>query len=398
MADGQTLSLRDQLQDSFDQLSAAEPPAPEAAATEAAPPPAEAPAEPPPEAGPARGPDGKFLPKDPASTEAGAQAAAPPVEPSPPAAPAAAEAPSEPIRIPPSLPAALKAKFATLDPDVQQGFVALEESVQKAKAEWGPKGQRLNRYDEIIGPHVDRWRMNGLDEFSGVQSLIAAQSLLDRDPLGGIAQIARSYGLTPAHIAQAFGLNGQTSAPQPGQEGQPAPTANPDFQAALQQAVAPLQQGFQTLQQQQQQFFQAQQAAQIADAQRAIDAFAADPANMYFNDVQDALADIFARMPPDGRPHGERLKEAYDRAVWADPTIRPLLIDAQANARAAEEARKAAEAKAATEKAARDKAEAARRAGGSVTGSPAVGAGPPQGASRSLREDLQAAWQSQQGV
>jgi hypothetical protein len=398
MADGQTLSLRDQLQADYDTLSGAPEPTPapepviEGTATLVAEANAEQPAA---EAAPAatgspdRDEHGRFKPKaetPPAETGATAQPQAPEsVELAQP------EPQSEAIRVPPSLPAAVKAKFASLDPDVQQGFVALESSVQKAKAEWEGKGQRLNRYDEIIGPQLDRWRMNGLDEYSGVQSLIAAQSLLDRDPLGGIAQIARSYGLTPAHIAHAFGLS-QTSAPAPAADGTSPATANPDFQAALHAAVAPLQQGFQTLQQQLQQSQQAEQAAKIATAQREIEAFSADPANMYFDNVSDAVVALIAQDRQNGGSMS--LKDAYDRAVWADPTIRPHLQQAEITARAAEEARKAGEAKAAAEKAAQQKAQAANRAAGSVTGSPTPGAGPPAGASRPLREELAANYQA----
>lgn len=407
MADGQTLSLRDQLAAARDEIVARDetPPAGETAteaqgatgaetgAAEAATPepattdePAEAGERP-------RGPDGKFLPKDTGPAVEGAQAAAPPADPAPSAAPAGQEAPSEPIRVPPSLPAPLKAKFAGLDPDVQAGFVALEESVQKAKAEWGPKGQRLNRFDEIIGPHADRWRMAGLDEFSGIQSLIAAQSVLDQDPVRGLREIARSYNLSAAHIAQAFGLT-QTSAPTPGQEGQPTPTAAPDFERVLQPILAPMVQQVQTLQQQLNQSRQADEAAKIAQAQREIDAFTADPANMYFDNVADAVGAIIAQ---DRQAGGSMsLKEAYERAIWADPTIRPLLLDGQAKAAAAEDARKASEAKAAAEKAAREKAQAASKAAGSVTGSPTPGASPPQGASRNLRAELQAAYEAQQ--
>lgn len=409
MADGQSLSLRDQLSAVRDEIvardetpaaggeTATEAPAPapgEAAAAETATPePGKTT-----DAAPSsqdRDEHGRFKPKTDAPAPDGATTQPPAATES--AATAAPEPQTETTRVPHSLPAAVKAKFATLDPDVRSAFVALEDSVQTAKAEWGPKGQRLNRFDEIIGPHVDRWRVAGLDEYSGVQSLIAAQSMLDRDPVSGILQIARSYNLTPAHLAQAFGLS-QTTAAGPGTEGQPAPTATPDLQGALQSALTPVLQQVQTLQQQWQQDRQGQEAARIADAQRAIDAFAADPANMYFGNVESALADIFARMPPDGRPHAERLKDAYERAIWADPTIRPLLQKAQADASASEAARQAAEAKAAADKAARDKAQAANRAAGSVTGSPSGGAGPTGGGpARSLREELEAARQQVSG-
>lgn len=404
MADGQTLSLRDELQAASDALTREDPVIEGAATLVAETTPPEAPAAPETPAEPteasgerARGPDGKFLPKEPGQTEEGATAQ-PPVQAQTPesAAPAPTEPQTEAIRVPPSLPAAVKAKFAKLDPDVREAFVSLEGSVQTAKAEWAAKGQRLNRFDEIIGPRIARWQMNGVDEFQGVQMLLAAQDILDRDPVQGLVQVARSYGVTPAHLAQAFGLT-QTSAQAPAADGTSAPaTATPDLTGVLQQHLAPVLQQVQTLQQQLAQSQQADQAVKLATAQREIDAFAADPANMYFDNVQDAVVAIIAQDRQNGGSMS--LKEAYDRAVWADPTVRPHLIQAQQETAAQEAARKAAEAKAAATLAAQAKAQAARNAGGSVTGSPSPGASAPAGAPRPLREELQANWQAQQGV
>jgi hypothetical protein len=408
-------SLRDELQASMDTLSAepevgaAPAPAPEPApidppAASAEPAPAAEPAKADADDGKRRGPDGKFLPKTdtPPTAESAPAAAAPPAgeQPQPETAkPASTEPAPQTTRVPPSLPAAIKAKFGNLDPDVQQAFVALEETVQTAKAEWTQKGQRLNRYDEIIGPHADRWRVAGMDEFSGIQSLIAAQSLLDRNPVDGIGHIARSYGLSPAQLAQAFGLT-QTSAPPPGQEGQPAPTANPDFQAALQTAVAPLVSELQTLKQG---FTQTQQAAEAAELQSLasrIIAFSEKPENLYYGNVEGTLLDTLKAMRSQGQPITDQaISEAYDRAIWSDPTIRPLLLQSQADAQVAEKARKEAEAAKQAEAAARAKAQEAARAAGSVTGSPAPGSQlPGGGSSGNLREDLKAAWQQHAAV
>lgn len=406
MAEGQPLSLRDELQAASDALSAQEPviegtatlvseaTSEAAGAQEAAAATEEKSAEA--SGDRARGPDGKFLPKDTAQAGESAQAAAPPAEATTEsAAPAEQEPPTEAIRVPPSLPAAVKAKFAKLDPDVREAFVALESSVQTAKAEWGAKGQRLNRFEEILGPRLPRWQMSGVDEFQGIQMLLAAQDILDRDPVQGLVQVARSYGVTPAHLAQAFGLS-QTSAQAPAADGQAPATAPPDLTGVLQQYVGPLERQVQTLQQQIAQSQQVEQASKIATAQREIDAFAADPANMYFDNVQDAVVAIIAQDRQNGGAMS--LKEAYDRAVWADPNVRPHLIQAQQEAAAQEVARKAQEAKAAADKAAQQKAQAASKAAGSVTGSPSPGAAGPAGAPRPLREELAANWQAQQGL
>lgn len=393
-------SLRDQLQSTYDTLSAAEPeapvvaaaPEPVAAAEGAAP--VEAVAATPdttpegekPAGAQDRDEHGRFKPKG--ERAEGAQAAAPAAPPEPKietAKPADEGAQGEPTRIPPSLSAAVKAQWADLPPAVQKDIARLEDTVQTAKAEWGRKGERLNRYDEILGPHVDRWRASGLDEYSGLQTLIAAQSLLDRNPLDGILHIARSYGMTPAHLAQAFGLS-QASGQHPGQEGQRAPTGAPDMSAALQQHLAPLVTQVQTLQQQLQTSQQASEAAKLAEAQGEVQTFAADPAHRYFENVRAEVVAILQS----GR--AQTLKDAYEKAVWADPEIRPLLLAEQAKTASAEAAKKAGE------DAARAKSSSARQAAGSVTGAPTPGATSlQQGPRPSLRDELRQTYQTVNG-
>ena len=336
--------------------------------------------------GPKRGPDGKFAPKTDtptAETGADAQPSDPPkTESAEPAAAGPQE--TEATRIPPALSAAVKAQWKELPQAVRDEFSRLEDTFAKGKAEWGSKGQRLNRYEEIIGPHADRWRASGLDEFSGLQTLIAAQNLLDRNPVDGILQIARSYGLTPAHLAQALGLP-QTSAPQPGAEGHLAPTAAPDITAALQQHLSPLQQQVQTLQQQLQERDQQSEARELAKVRTEIETFAAKPENMYFENVRE---DIVALLQS-GR--ATDLQDAYDKACWLNPEIRSLQLKAQADEKARTEREAAEKAKREAEDKARSKAAEAQRAGGSVTGAPAPGSQAPEAPHGNLRETLRAA-------
>lgn len=316
---------------------------------------------------------GRFKPK---AGQEGAQAAAPAAETAPTtetAKPPEEGPQTEATRIPASLPAAVKAQWGDLKPEVQQAFVKLEETVQTAKAEWGAKGQRLNRYDEILGPHVDKWRMSGLDEFSGVQTLLAAQNILESNPVHGLVHIARSYGVTPQQIAQALGMQ---MTGQPGSaEGQPAPTGAPDFSAALQ----PFMQRVQTLEQQLAQQSQASEASEMAKAHAEVETFRSDPKNLYFDNVREDVA----RRIQSGA--AKTLAEAYDQAIWASPEVRPHLLAAQArDAQAAASARAAEDAK-------RAKAAEAARASGSVTGSPTPGAQPlTPGPALPLRDELAA--------
>lgn len=346
-------------------------PAPEPVAAEA--PQAAASETPAAEGNPERDEHGRFKPK---TTEAqpGAEpaTATAPTEPEP-AKPEEEGASKEPTRIPPSLSAAVKSQWGELPPVVRDEFSRLEDSFQKGKAEWATKGQRLNRFDEILGPHLDKWRFAGLDEFSGVQTLIAAQNILERNPVEGLVHIARSYGVNPQQIAQALGL--PQTAPMAGAEGQYAPTAAPNLDAALQ----PYLERVQTLEQRLHAEQQRAEADKLASAQAEVASFASQPEHIYFENVK---ADIAKRLESGA---ANTLAEAYEQAVWASSEIRPLLMKQQT----ADLSKKSAE------DAARAKAQAAKQASGSVTGAPSPGAQAPKpGSSGSIRADLEAAMQA----
>lgn len=270
---------------------------------------------------------------------------------------------AETIRPPASLPAALKAEFATLPPAWQKAIVDQEASVGTAKAEWGKKGERLNRYEEIIGPHKADWQMQGLDEFQAVQRFAIIEKNLRDAPVQSLAYLARSYGVTLPQLAQAIG-GGQV--PTGGQ-------VDPNFAA--------LQQQFQTLQQTVTQQSQQTEAAQLADAESEIQAFAAKPENLYFHNVAGEIGRLL------GSGQCKTLADAYETATWASPEVRPLLLKAQQSAQAPADPQAAQRAKAA----------AAAKAAGSVTGAPGVAGGAPAGSKGSIRADLEAAL-AQQGA
>lgn len=320
-----------------------------------------------------RGEDGKFAPKTPA--EEGAQAAAP-EPPTPVSEPAKAagdkDPPSEePVRVPASLPAPLKAKFKDLPDDVRAAFVKLDDDRTAAKAQWDQKAQQFNRLEEILAPRREAHRLNGLDDAQAIQVLFAAQDFLERDPIGGLNYLARSYGVDLRQLGQQL-AQGQ----QPG--GQPPP----QLDAALQ----PIMQQVQTLQQKLEASEQAIQQAELQKGLSEVEAFRSKPENMYFDDVKDDIVVLLES----GR--AKDLADAYQKAVWASPEIRPLLIKAQTDADQQAKAKADAEAKAKADADARARADAARRAGGSVTGAPGAAVqAPGAGSKGNLREDLLAA-------
>lgn len=192
----------------------------------------------------------------------------------------------------------------------------------------------------------------------GVRQLLAFHQLSIDRPLDLIQHIARSRGID---LRAAFA--GQPQA-QPGNPQQPPDIASLVAQA-VQQHLAPIQ--------------EQEQQRQYQSNLQTVQSFAEDPAHPYFNDVA---------------PHMERLltagvakdlHDAYDQAVWANPTIRAAL-QAQANEEAEKTRKEAAE-------------KARKAAAASVRGSPVPdvqrGAG---GGQKSVRDAVRDAFSEHAGA
>jgi hypothetical protein len=106
----------------------------------------------------------------------------------------------------------------------------------------------------------------------------------------------------------------------------------------------------------------------------------------HYAEVEEHMTRLAIAARTSGKPVPS-LNDLYDEAVWANPSTRAQLLEAQ---RAADQAQhKAAEEEARRE--ARAKAEKARRAGSSVTGSPGQTAAPAHKGGDTLRSALLAA-------
>lgn len=302
----------------------------------------------------ARDAHGRFAPKaQPEAAAPGAPAATEQKTETPPGA-----EPEQAIRVPASIPAALKADFKNLPPAWREAIATLEGSVQTAKADWGQKANRLNRFDELMAPRQERFALAGIDEVTAVQQLLAASDFLDRDPVNALIWLARDRGVNLAQLVQQ--TNGG------GQPGQHQAQLHPDLQA--------LQGQVQNLQTQLQQRTEADESARKAAAAAEIDTFRSDPKNLYFADVAQQIGHLLAT------EQASTLQEAYDMAIWASPTIRPLLVKEQT-----------AQAQREREAADRAKAQQAQRAAGSVTGAPGAASAPAAGSKGNIRADLEAA-------
>jgi len=286
-----------------------------------------------------RGPDGKFIAKAPEIVQD---------TPDQPSEAVADPAAKLAIRAPASWSPAAKATFDKLPPEVQQAVAKREQEIDHGLRRKSEEVKRYEPLEQVLAPRRAQWAAQGMDEVHAVKTLLAAQDLLEKNPMQGLEFLARSYG-----------VNLNTAQPQ-GQpyQAQPARDSHPEI-AALKQQLQVLQSQVQT--------------AQTAPIVSQIDAFQNDPANLYFENVRDDMAVLLHN----GK--ASDLKEAYEMACWMRPDIRPFLQTAQAPAAPVQ-----------------DKAAQARRAAVSVTGSPGQTRIPKSNGS--IEDDIRAAFEEVAGA
>lgn len=256
-----------------------------------------------------------------------------------------------------------KSQFASLPTWAQEAIAGREVHGEQGVAKLNQQLEAFQPIEALLAPHRERWQMAGMSAPQAVESLLAAQSYLERDAPAAIAYLAKIYGVP---------LQGgvPTGTPQ-GHQAQTAPE------------VLALQREMQDLKQAYAQQTQSVQEQQRADITSQITAFSTDPANLYFHEVKGEMAALMqAGRAPD-------LATAYEMATWARADIRKLILADQTRASAAQEQERQ-----------RQTAAAARQAAGSITGDSLGGHKPtlPGSSSSSIEDDVRAAFDRAAGV
>jgi hypothetical protein len=253
------------------------------------------------------------------------------------------------VKPPQSWKPTIREKFATLPPEVQQEVIRREREVEQTQREAAQYRQEASRFRETIAPF--QHMLGGADPHQVVgQFLQTGMALASGAPgtkAGIVANLIRHYGVDINLLAST--LEGQ---PLP-QEAQQAPYRDPRVDQLLSQVEQAKAQRQQSL---------------AVEAQRLIGEIQGEE---FFADVKDAMADILEVAAKRGVAMTPR--EAYNRAVWADPHVAEVLQQRQAARQAGTQG--------ATRKAA--------AAASSVRGSPAVAATATQPGN--LRGDIEAA-------
>ncbi len=234
-------------------------------------------------------------------------------EPAQPAAPSVEKPADDKIAPPVEWKGAGKVKWGLLPKEVQAELRDTYAGLQAQQSEIGP----IKEIIDYARPMLVR-EAGSVGE--GIRQLIYLHEASLTKPWEVINLIAQRRGID---LRAAF--SGQ---PQPGttQEGQLGTQTSPD--PALQQRLERLEAQI--------------EQRDTSSTQQTIEAFRADPAHPYFEDVRPTMAALLSS------GQAKDLQDAYDKATWADPTIRSSLMqrqteEAAANRKAeADRARKAA--------------------------------------------------------
>lgn len=246
----------------------------------------------------ARGPDGKFIAKDkteaaPEKVEAAPQELPPTDEPTKPSVQPAQAAIAAPV----SWAADAKANWATLPPAIQQAVLKREEEIANGGRQWS---EEKRRYQSTLAPLIEETQKRGISPEQGLNTLLAAQRMLDRDPASAIAHLAQQYGVDLANLASN------------------PPAEQPRFDPMVSQ----LSQHVQALESQLSGFLQNQTMG-------VVEKFAAE--HPHYEAVEEQIARLIPLIQQNepGLNPSDVLTKAYDQAIWLNPDVRLKLIEEQ---------------------------------------------------------------------
>jgi hypothetical protein len=167
------------------------------------------------------------------------------------------------------------------------------EQAIRAKAEVDP-------IEQVLAPHRQKWAMQGIAPEKVVSNYLAVEDALSTNFERALPDLIRMFGRDPVAVARAI------LGPQAQAEGtQGAQGYDPRVDQLIQQQQAWLAQ---------------QQEERERSAMTEIEKFARAPENVYFEDVRRDMAWMMQNIPDIS------MREAYDRAVWANPTTRAAMM------------------------------------------------------------------------
>jgi hypothetical protein len=266
--------------------------------------------------------------------------------------PAATEAPKDAVRPPPGFSVASKTIWDTLPQSVRDDIAKREQEVDNGFKRYGG-----------LGRYAEEAERNGTTLQNAVNDYVSVENALKQNFVGGVEFLCRRMGVDPRALAQRFA---ERYAPRT------APAAQQQVQALQQPVIDP-----NAIAQHVASVIRAE--AEQEKAISSVEAFKADPKNIYFENLRQDMAILVQT----GK--ATTIQDAYEAARWLHPEIRGILIN-EANGGKNKEAATAVS--------------RSRSAAKAVGGSPAPGVNPDASSKRknmSLDEEIRAAVDAQIG-
>lgn len=275
------------------------------------------------------------------------------------------------LEAPAHWPAQVREMFAKQPPEVKSWILerhkAMEADYTKKMQELAPTKKFGEELDEIFRPHDSMIRQAGMTRTQAIRELVGWKERLDTNPGEAIKYLASVSGVDLKKLVE-----GGAAADPAGES--PTVKALRDQVTQLTGQIKNLS-GAQTEQQMNARLNEVTQFAEEKDDQGQLK-------RPHFDEVAQDVAFRIRAAKAEGKTL--TLQEAYDSAVWANPTTRDKVLSARdAQRRAKEEAERKA------------KADAAKKAGFDVKGEGA--ATMVAATTTTLRESLEKAWDAQEG-
>ncbi len=203
---------------------------------------------------------------------------------------------------------------------LQDAFLRRSEEMHRGLEQFRTKAQFGHAFEQVAAPYAATFQQYGIHPAQAFERLMAAESVLRNgspdQKRAAFVKMATDYGIDLGQVQDQLAVQ---------------PMADPQvaqLQAQLQQMQSWIQQQNQRGEWEERERLNSQ-----------ISSFAQDPANIYFNQVRDTMAGLLqAGLATD-------LKDAYEKAIYANPEIRPQLL-AKQQAEALEKAKRDAAQKA----------------------------------------------------
>ena len=219
---------------------------------------------------------------------------------------------------PKSWPKEKHAIWQTLPPEAQDFYLTREKQFLDGLEQYKAGAQYAKQLSDVVAPFRPLLQQQGINETEAFQYMLTAHANLStgspEQRRESFMQIGRDLGI--------LGANDTTDTLAVGE------------QLPVDPRVQELQQRLNALESERNRETQARLQRVKVEADTAVEAFAADPENIYFNEVASDMALLVKQ--------GFELKDAYDRAVWSNPVTRAK-EQARLQTEAAETAKKAAQ-------------------------------------------------------